>query len=109
MQVLPLTYAYRSSTVYFDHGDEVVKMRSAADKAIELDPLLAEAQDALAMAYAGRASGAWRSRRFIARWELEPNRSETYGDFAMYLLLPLGRFDEALQWMRVAQSRRSAL
>lgn len=100
---LAATYAYRSSTVYFDHGDEVVKMRSAADKAIELDPLLAEAQDALAMAYARQGQWSMAEQTFHRAMELEPNRSETYGDFAMYLLLPLGRFDEALQWMRVAQ------
>ncbi len=43
---LAATYAYRTSTVYFDRKDELTKMRAAAEKAIELDPLLAEAHDA---------------------------------------------------------------
>jgi TolB-like protein/Flp pilus assembly protein TadD len=100
---LAATYAYRSSTVYFDRKDEVMKMRAAADKAIELDPLLAEAQDALAMAYARQGEWSMAEKTFHRAIDLEPNRSETYGDLAMYLLLPLGRFNEALQWMRVAQ------
>ena len=100
---LAATYAYRTSTVYFDRKDELTKMRTAAEKAIELDPLLAEAQDARAMAYA--RDGRWdlAEKSFRRAVELEPNRSETYGDFAMYLLLTLGRSREALDWMRVAQ------
>jgi serine/threonine-protein kinase len=99
---LAATYAYRSSTVYFDRKDEVMKMRAAADKAIELDPLLAEAQDALAMAYARQGQWSVAEKTFHHAMELEPNRSETYGDLTMYVLLPLGRFDDALRWMRVA-------
>ncbi len=88
---LAATYAYRTSTVYFDRKDELTKMRAAAEKAIELDPLLAEAQDARAMAYA--RDGRWdlAEKSFRRAVELEPSRSETYGDFAMYLLLTLGR------------------
>ena len=100
---LAATYAYRTSTVYFDRKDELPKMRAAAEKAIDLDPLLAEAHDALAMAYARDGQWAQAEKAFRRAAELEPNRSETYGDFAMYLLLPLGRTREALDWMRVAQ------
>ena len=35
--------------------------------------------------------------------ELDPNRSTSYGHFAMFLLLPLGRIEEALQQLRVAE------
>lgn len=100
---LAATYAYRTSTVYFDRKDELTKMRTAAEKAIELDPLLAEAQDALAMSYARDGRWDMAEKSFRRAVELEPSRSETYGDFAMYLLLTLGRSREALDWMRVAQ------
>ena len=35
--------------------------------------------------------------------ELDPNRSTSYGHFAWYLLWPLGRIEEALQQLRVAE------
>ena len=100
---LAVSYARRTSTVYFDRGDELTKMRAAAEKAIELDPLLAEAQDALGMAYARDGRWALSEKSFRRAAELEPNRKQTYGDCAMYLLLPLGRVPEALDWMRIAQ------
>src|SRR2546427_7072480 len=34
-----------------DHADDLTEMRAAAEKAIRLDPLLAEAHDALGMVY----------------------------------------------------------
>lgn len=96
-------YAYRTSTVYFDRKDELIQMRSAAEKAIELDPLLAEAHDALAMAYARDALWPLAEKSFRRAAEVEPNRSSTYTDFATCLLLPLGRLEEALDWLRIAQ------
>jgi hypothetical protein len=43
----------RSFRFPLDHPlDELSKMRAAAEKAIQLDPLLAEAHEPLAMAYA---------------------------------------------------------
>lgn len=100
---LAATYAYRTSTVYFDRKDELTKMRAAAKKAIDLDPLLAGAHDALAMAYARDGQWTLAEKGFRRAAELEPNRSATYVDFAMSLLLPLGRIREALDWIRVAQ------
>ena len=100
---LAATYAYRTSTVYFDRSEELNKMRAAAEKAIALDPLLAEARDALGMAYARESRWDLAEKMFREAAKLEPNRSETYADYAMYLLLPLGREKEALEWMRVAQ------
>jgi hypothetical protein len=45
----------RSGTDQFDLADEVVKMKGTAEKALELDPLLAEAQGAVGMVYAREA------------------------------------------------------
>src|SRR5262245_65649988 len=45
-------YALRSIQFQVDHApDELQKMRTAADKAIELDPLLADAHEALGLVY----------------------------------------------------------
>ena len=35
--------------------------------------------------------------------ELDPNSSNAHGDFATYLLWPLGRMEEALQHLRIAE------
>jgi hypothetical protein len=47
---LAATYAIRSVQYPLDHpADELAKMRAAAERAIQLDPLLAEAHDALGL------------------------------------------------------------
>lgn len=100
---LAATYAYRTSTVYFDREDELIRMRALASKAVELDPLSAEAQDALGMSYARDGLWAQAEKAFRRALELAPNRSETYGNFGMCVLIPLGRFEEAVKRMWVAE------
>ncbi|HEY2860553.1 MAG TPA: tetratricopeptide repeat protein [Terracidiphilus sp.] len=102
---LAAAYAYTSATFpNLDHrDDQLVKMRSAAEKAIELDPLLAEAHAALAMAYSRDGQWEQSERNFRRAIELDPSRSASYGDLAMYLLLVLGRSEEALHELRVAE------
>ena len=78
-------------------------MRAAAEKALELDPLLAEAHDALGMAQARSAQWELAQKSFRRAIELDPNRSISYAHFALYLLWPLGRIEEALQQLRVAE------
>src|SRR5215469_14529276 len=77
-------------------------MRAAAEKAIQLDPLLAEARDALGMAYARDGQWAQSEKSFRRAIELDPNNSQTYEDFSTWLLWPLGRIDEALHQIRLA-------
>ncbi len=100
---LAAVYAFVSATANVDRGDELGQMQKAAEKAIQLDPLLAEAQDALGTAYA--RNGRWREAEnsFRRAIELDPNRSASYGDFAMFLLLPLGRVEEAVHQLQVAE------
>ncbi len=100
---LAATHAVRSGHFRYNLDDEVTKMRAAAEKAIQLDPLLAEAHDALGTAYS--RDGQWeRSEKSFRRAiELDPSRSASYDHFAVFLLLPLGRVGEALQQMRVAE------
>jgi TolB-like protein/Flp pilus assembly protein TadD len=86
-----------------DHADELTEMRAAAEKAIRLDPLLAEAHDALGMVYTRDGKWAQSEESFRRAIELDRSNSGTYNDFSTWLLLPLGRIDEAVHQMRVAE------
>ena len=90
-------------SVGLDMADELVRMRTAAEKAIQLDPLMAEAHEALGMAYARDGQLEQSEKSFRRAIELDPNLSISYDEFAMDLLLPLGRIGEALQEVRVAE------
>lgn len=87
-----------------EQQENLDKMRAAAEKAIQLDPLSAEAHDARAVAFA--RDGKWQQseRSFRRALELNPNRSTTRNDFAMNLLIVLGRTDEAVREMRLAET-----
>jgi serine/threonine-protein kinase len=100
---LAVAYSFRSGQFAFDIADEVAKMRAAAEKAIQLDPLLAEAHYALGVARARDAQWVESEKSFRRAIELDPNRSTSYHDFAWFLLFPLGRIDEALQQLRLAE------
>jgi TolB-like protein len=99
---LAAAYAFRSGTPAGEE-DALPKMRAAADEAIHLDPLLAEAHDALGWVYA--RDGQWRSAEesFRRAIELDPSRSMSYIDFALNLLLPLGRIEESIRQLRIAE------
>jgi TolB-like protein/tetratricopeptide (TPR) repeat protein len=86
-----------------DHADELTEMRAAAEKAIQIDPLLAEAHNALGMVYARDGQWPLAEKSFLRAIELDPNDSVPYGDFAIWYLLPLGRTDEAVREMRIAE------
>jgi TolB-like protein/Flp pilus assembly protein TadD len=99
---LAALHATRSGYFRSDHSDEATKMQAAAEKAIQLDPLLAEAHDALGMAQARAAQWKQSERSFRRAIEIEPGRSISRQHFAMFLLLPLGTIEEALQEARAA-------
>jgi TolB-like protein len=100
---LAAAHATRSGEYRFDLSGEVLQMRTAAEKAIQLDPLLAEAHDALGMAYA--RDGRWQEseKSFRKAIEIDPRSSDSHGRFAMFLLWPLGRLEEALKQLRLAE------
>ena len=103
---LATAYALRSGVTFGgDLADEslITEMRSAAEKAIQLDPLLAEAHDAMGAVYA--RDGRWEQseKSFRHAMELDSNNSSWRIDFAMHLLLPLGRIDEAIQQLQAAE------
>jgi TolB-like protein/DNA-binding winged helix-turn-helix (wHTH) protein/Flp pilus assembly protein TadD len=100
---LAQVYAFRSDGPAFDRPDELAKMRAAAEKAIQLDPLLAEAHEALGLAYAREGQWEQSEKSFRRAIELNPGRSESYYYFARNLLLVLGRIEEALQQLHIAE------
>jgi TolB-like protein/Tfp pilus assembly protein PilF len=98
--------ALRSAVTFGgDLADEslLTEMRSAAEHAIQLDPLLAEAHAAMGAVYA--RDGRWEQseRSFRRSIELDSNNSSWRTDFVMHLLLPLGRIDEAIQQLQTAE------
>ncbi|HYL35784.1 MAG TPA: tetratricopeptide repeat protein [Bryobacteraceae bacterium] len=86
-----------------DHAEELIAMRSAAEKAIHLDPLLAEAHAALGMVYAREGQWVQSEQSYRRSIELDPNNPQTHSDFSMWLLWPLGRINEAVREMRIAE------
>ncbi len=96
-------YAFGSGTDETERDEKLERMRAAAEKAIRLDPLLAEAHYALGAAYARDARWEQSEKSFRRSIELDPNVSEVRCRFVGYLLLPLGRIEEALQQARMAE------
>ena len=96
-------YAIRSIQFAVEHpADELTRMRLAADKALELDPFLADAYAARGMIDARDGQWDQAEKNFRRSLEIDPNRSATRHDFAMWLLLVLGRGDEAIREMQLA-------
>ena len=84
------------------HNEAVALAEPLAIKALEIDPMLAEAHAAMGFihTYARRWADAEASfRRAI---EYEPTRTAVYGDFVLSTLLPWGRLDESLSTMQKA-------
>ena len=101
---LAAAYAASSAQGFENRNDDdLARMRTAAERAIQLDPLLAEAHEAMAMEYARDGQWAQAEKSFRHAIELDPSDSVAYGDFDIYVLLPLGRIDEALHQARIAE------
>jgi TolB-like protein len=83
--------------------DNLVKMREMAERAIQLDPLLEEAHDALGVVYARDGQWTQAEASFRRAIELNPNSELTRVNYVTSLLWPLGRIDEALQQLRAAE------
>jgi serine/threonine-protein kinase len=85
------------------HADELAQMRAAAEKAIQLDPLLAEAHNALGMVCARDGQWSQAEKSFRRAIELDPSYSVAYSDLTGFVLLPLGRIGEAVRVMHTAE------
>jgi TolB-like protein/Flp pilus assembly protein TadD len=100
---LAAAYAASSFQGFMDHTDELMQMRTAAEKAIALDPLLSEAHQALGMIYARDGLWAQSEKSFRRAIQLEPGNSLAYSDLTLTILLPLGRIEEGVHEMRTAE------
>ena len=100
---LATAYALRSGESRQDIPDELRKLRVAVEQAMRLDPLLAEAHDALGMLYARDARWVESEKSFQRALELDPNSSAAHSGYAMYLLWSMGRVKEALQQLQIAE------
>jgi eukaryotic-like serine/threonine-protein kinase len=99
-------YASRSGFDRFDatqRADMIVKGRAAATKAFQLDPQSADAHDGLGMVQAREAQWGPAERSFRRAIELDPRGLLWRDHFAMFLLLPLGRVEEAIRHLRIAE------
>ena len=96
---LALAYAFRSFQSAIDphRAEKLDKMRAAAERALQLDPLLAEAHSALGTAYARNGQWDLAERSFRRAIEIDPTLSTTRYAFARFVLWPLGRMDEAVR------------
>ena len=100
---LAAAHVARSGQAGFDSADEMAKMQTAAKRAIQLDPLLGEAHGAMGIVYAREAQWAQSEKSFRHALELAPNDSVIYDNFALTLLMPLGRIQEAVPLLRKAE------
>jgi tetratricopeptide (TPR) repeat protein len=81
----------------------IAKGWAQATKAIQMDGLLADGQDALGMMQARQAQWAAADRSFRRAIELAPRDPLWRNHFAVFLLLPLGRIDEAITQLHRAE------
>jgi len=86
-----------------ERAGEMSKGWTAARKAIQLDPLLAEVHDALGMMQARAAQWQQAEQSFRRAIELAPGDPLWRHHFVQALLLPLGRVEEALRELRLAE------
>jgi TolB-like protein/DNA-binding winged helix-turn-helix (wHTH) protein/Tfp pilus assembly protein PilF len=82
--------------------EAIAKMREMARKAIELDPLLAESWATLGLVDAADLNWYEAEQEFRRSIQLNPNLSRARMDFAMFVLVPEGKLDEAILQVRNA-------
>ena len=86
----------------FSPSEAYAKMRAAAEKALQLDPLLAEAYAGNGLVYSRDHNWQESERAFRRSIEINASLSEARMDYAMSVLFPLGRLDEAAGELRKA-------
>jgi TolB-like protein len=96
------TYAWMSITGQIPFETAYSAMRPAAVKALQLDPLLAEAHAAMGVVYSYERAWEDSEKSFRKAIDLNPTLTRVYTNYSTLTLLPLEKFDEAEQLMRVA-------
>jgi len=86
-----------------ERADMIAKGWAAAKKAIQLEAHLADAHDGLAMMQAREAQWVQAERSFRRAIEIAPRDPLWRDHYALFLLLPLGRIEEAIRELRTAE------
>jgi TolB-like protein len=100
---LATVHANLSGNANSDIPREVEQLHAAVEKAIELDPLSAESYDALGAAYARDGQWEQSEKSFLRAIELQPQRADSHAHFAYLYLLPLGRLEDAIEQLHIAE------
>ena len=103
---IAVAYAERSAFDRFtldQRAEMIAEGWAAAEKAIHLNPRLADSYDALGMMQARQAQWQEAERSFRRAIELAPRDPLWRNHFGGFFLLPLGRVEEALRELRRAE------
>jgi tetratricopeptide (TPR) repeat protein len=100
---LAAALAFDSSRPIGIRKDGLINMQVAAEKAIQLDPLLPQAHEALGVVYARLGEWTKSQHSFSRAIELDPKASTPRLDLAMNFLMPLGWTSDALWQVRTAE------
>ena len=88
-------------------GEEIIppdpRLRPAAMKALQLDPLLAEAHAALGDMYASDRDWVHARMSFLKAIALNPSLTEIHSDFVLGVLMPIGDIAEAVRQLEAAR------
>jgi serine/threonine-protein kinase len=96
-------YSLMPSYSYLSPGEAAPPARAAAQKALEIDPSLADAHAALATTLAGYDwNWAEAEREFKRAIELNPNVADIHYRYGLIYLLPTGRMEEAIREIKRA-------
>ena len=95
-------YNIAPSWILLDAQDYNARALTAARKALELDPDLAEAHGALGNALANNFQWAEAEREFQRSIELKPNDAQLHYEYAFLYLLPMNKTEMALEEFRNA-------
>jgi TolB-like protein/Flp pilus assembly protein TadD len=97
------SYNVMPSFSFMSPKEAMPQAKAAAERALQIDPNLAEAHGALANALAlFDWNWAEAEREFKRAIELDPNVAEIHNRYGRAYLLPLGRFEEAAAELKLA-------
>ncbi|HKD84608.1 MAG TPA: protein kinase [Terriglobales bacterium] len=85
---------------YIDSRQAAAQAMLAARKALELDPQLAEAHAAMAMALAENFEWPEAEKEFQRALQIEPNNAQFHYFYGLTYMVPMKRFDDALAEQR---------
>ena len=95
-------YNIAPSWMYIDSQQAAAQALTAARKALELDPQLADAHGAMAVALSESFQWQEAEKEFQQALRIEPNNAQFHYFYALLYLLPMKRYDDALAEQRNA-------